>query len=302
MRLGVALGGGGARGLAHVGVLLALEEAGLRPWCLAGTSMGAIVGAMYAVAQDLPRWLRVLQHLDLAQMFDFPESYRQIVEHTVRGALVERIRGPDWEEPSPRLERLYELLNLLCKGRRFEDTDIPFAAVAADILRGEKVVIQSGPLYLGVAGSCALPGLFQPVPWEGRLLIDGGAADNLPVNVVADLGAEAVLAVDVSAPGDFLPPETTAGILLRAHTITARQLVRAEIALARERLGARLFLLRPQVDQIRTLEFDRSWDAVAAGRAAAETVLPKLKGLPGPWKAASRRAGSQGQHYSTGRG
>jgi len=268
--------------LAHAGFLLALEEAGVRPAVLAGTSMGAIVGGLYAAGQDLAKLLRVLEELDLHEIFGVSESYRRMLERSVGEALLERFRGPAWRhEPSPRTARLLEFLRLFGKGLRFEDLPIPFAAVAADVETGEEVVIRQGPLYLGLAASAALPGVFHPLPWNGRWLIDGGVVNNLPADVVAGMGAELVLAVDVSAP--LGPdPETTVDVVLQSYAITAKELARVKLERLQERFGERLILIRPEVEGIGALEFERLPETVAAGRAAARECLKKLQALREP--------------------
>lgn len=275
-RLGIALGGGGARGLAHLGVLLELLEAGVEPGFVAGTSMGAVVGAAYAAGQEIPKFVRLLEHLDLAKIFGVPESYDRVLGQAIAEALWERIRGRAWwEEGSPRLSRLLELLRLLTKGMWFEDLEIPFVAVAADLATGEEVRIDEGALHLGVAASAALPGLFGPVRWRKRYLVDGGLVNNLPVDVVADLGARTVLGVDVSAPLGPLP-RTLVGIALRGYEITAGELGRVKLERARERLGPRLLVIHPDVDRIGLLEFQRIEEAVEAGRQSARVALAHL--------------------------
>ena len=272
----MALGGGGARGLAHLGVLLQLVEAGVRPGFVAGTSMGAIAGAAYAVGQDLPKLLRVLEHLDLAKVFGVPESYDRVLGQTLAESLWDRLRHKAWwEEGSPRLSRLLEFLKLFTKGLWFEDLPVPFVAVAADLTTGEEVRVNEGVVHHGVAASAALPGVFGPVQWRKRYLVDGGLVNNLPVDAVADLGARTVLAVDVDPPLGPIP-KTLVGVALRAQRITAQELGRVKIERARKRLGKRLVLIHPEVDEIGLLEFDRIEEAVEAGRVAARSALAFL--------------------------
>ncbi|MCX7750962.1 MAG: patatin-like phospholipase family protein [Candidatus Bipolaricaulota bacterium] len=274
--LGLALGGGGARGFAHFGVLLELLEAGVEPAYVAGTSMGAVAGAAYAVGQEIPKVVRLLAHLDLTKIFGVPETYDRVLTQTLAESLWERLRGRAWwEEGSPRLSRLLELLRLLSKGRWFEDLEVPFVAVAADLATGEEVRIDEGALHLGVAASAAVPGLFGPVRWRKRYLVDGGLVNNLPVDAVADLGARTVLAVDVSAPLGPLP-RTLVGVALRGYEITAGELLRVKLAAARARLGPRLLVLHPDVDSIGLLEFGRIEEAVEAGRESARAALSRL--------------------------
>lgn len=275
-RLGVALGGGGARGLAHLGVLLELLDAGIRPEFVAGTSMGAVVGAAYAAGQDLEKLVRVLEHLDLAKIFGMPETYERVLGQAVAESLWERLRQRAWwEEGSPRLSRLLEFLRLFTKGMWFEDIEIPFVAVAADLVTGDEVHIDEGAVHHGVAASAALPGLFGPVQWRKKYLVDGGVVNNLPIDVAEALGARTVLAVDVTAPLGPLP-KTLVGAALRAREITAHELQRVKTELARGRLGPRLLLIHPDVDAIGALDFKRVSAVVEAGREAARAALPHL--------------------------
>ncbi len=272
----MALGGGGARGLAHLGVLMELHDAGIRPEFLAGTSMGAIVGAAYAVGQDLPQLVRVLEHLDLAGTLGIAETFEGALGQTVVESLRERLRRRAWhEEDSPRLSRLLEFLRLFTKGMWFEDLAIPFVAVATDFVTGEEVRIDEGPLHHGVAASAALPGLFNPVQWRRRYLVDGGLVNNLPADVVEQLGARTVLAVDVGAPLGPLP-KTLVGATLRFLEITSREVERVRLDHVRERMGDRLLVIHPDVDEIGLIEFGRISEAVEAGREAARSALSHL--------------------------
>lgn len=273
------MGGGGARGFAHVGMIMALQEGGVQPQLVAGTSMGSVAGAMFAVGQDMPRLAEVLGTLDLHQIFGLSESYRRMLERTIGEEVLTQLTGTSWrEQPPQRLLRLCQLLNLLCKGKSFQDLSIPFACVAADVDTGEEVIIQSGPLYRGVAASAALPGVFHPAPWKGRYLIDGGVINNLPADVVLSMGASIVVAVDVSAPL-LSKPEGTPDVILQSYTITAKELTRVKLNLVRATLGDRLIVVRPDVDGIGILEFHRVREAVDAGYAAGMKILRLLRPL-----------------------
>jgi NTE family protein len=276
MDLALALGGGGARGLAHFGVLQVLLEAGIFPKALAGTSMGAIVGGVYSVGQDLNRVLRLLSSLDLREALGLPPSTRSVAEEAIVESLIGRIRRrPWWEVNSARTTRFLAFLRLLTQGKRFEELPLPFVAVACDLLSGEEVRIREGPVYLGAGASAAIPGLLGPIRWKGRFLIDGGVVNNIPVEVAAELG-RVVLAVDVSAP---LGPEphSLVDVALRAYDITARALQEHQIRRARERLGENFLLIKPEVGHIGLLDFALLPEAVEAGRAAAQTVISELK-------------------------
>lgn len=277
MGFALALGGGGARGLAHLGFLLELERHGLRPQAVAGTSMGAIVGGFYCASQDLARVSQIIAHLDLHSFFGLPKTHRTLVEQAVAASFLEKLRGrPWWETTAQRNSRFLAFLRLFTKGQRFEELSPPLTAVACDLLSGEEVRINVGPAYLGIGASAALPGLLGPVRWRDRWLIDGGVVNNLPIDVVAGK-AERVVAVDVSAPLGT-EPTTLVDVALRAYDITARALRELQISLARERLGERLVLVRPELSSIGLLDFHRVSEAIEAGREAAKAVVPELQG------------------------
>jgi NTE family protein len=176
-KIGLALGGGAARGLAHIGVLKVLEEEQVGVYCVAGTSAGSLIGSLYCAGLS---WQTIK---DTARDIDW-------------GDLV----SPTWPTlgiVSP--EKLEKTLNRLLRGRRFEDLDIPFRAVAVDIASGEEVVLQSGSVAKAVRASCSIPGIFEPTEVEGRLLVDGGLVNDVPTDVVGDMGAERVIGVDLNA-------------------------------------------------------------------------------------------------------
>ncbi len=186
MRVGLALGGGVARGLAHIGVLSVLEEAGVPIDCIAGTSMGAIIGAAYCAGlevDDLRKiaartgWLQVSRPLFSASgLFTFTRMER-------------------WVE-----DNIGEFD--VC------DLSIPFAAVASDLITGERVILSEGRMCTAIRASCSVPGFVPPVETDGRMLVDGGITDNIPADVARMLGADYVIGVDIFMPAlrRFLGP------------------------------------------------------------------------------------------------
>jgi NTE family protein len=192
-KLGLALGGGGARGLAHIGVLKVLEEEGLAAEFVAGTSVGSLIGALYCCGY----------------------TWRQ---------LHELARSTNWHDlvnfEVPRLglvdaRKLERLVGRLAGGRAIEELPVPFRAVAVDITAGEEVVLAEGPVSRAVRASSSIPGIFEPTPWEGRLLVDGGLLDNVPSTVVRDMGAEVVLAVNLSGErAKSRPPENILDVMI----------------------------------------------------------------------------------------
>jgi NTE family protein len=178
MRVGLALGGGVARGLAHIGVLSVLEEAGVPIDCVAGTSMGAIIGSAYCAG------LTVSELRDIAARTGWWHVSRPIPS---AGGLVTFARMERWIE-----DNVGEF--------DVRDLAIPFAAVASDLISGERVVLWRGRLCSAVRASCSVPGFAPPVELEGRMLVDGGITDNIPADVARMLGADYVIGVDVFMP------------------------------------------------------------------------------------------------------
>jgi len=281
-KLGLALGGGGARGLAHLGVLLALDEASIPISMIAGTSMGAAMGATRAVGADLTMVRRVLGMIDLNEILQVTDSTLRELQRVLGRSVMEYVRGGSpWREEGAAphdLARLCELFSLLTAGKRFEDTSIPFAAVTADLETGERVVLQHGKLAAALTATTAVPGIFSPVAMDGRYLIDGGILEKLPVDTVLEMGADAVLAVDTGAPLNR-QVETCLDALLQSQRATSQHLTRLQLASARRRLGDRLLVLRPDVGWIRMFGFEHTEAAVRAGEEVAQAHLADVRRL-----------------------
>lgn len=204
----LVLGGGGSRGLAHAGVLVGLDSLGYSPGLVTGTSMGAIVGALYAAGHEPDAIWRLVQETDWPELFTpMPVPLgpdRRMAYPVFRLALDEgpgrRPHGlvPDW-----RVNRML-VRTLLDAGVRsrgdFDRLPRRYRAVAADLADGESVPLSAGDLARAVRASMAVPGVFAPVLWDGRVLVDGGIADNLPVALAAELGGRSIIAVDVIRP------------------------------------------------------------------------------------------------------
>jgi NTE family protein len=280
-KLGLALGGGGARGLAHLGVLLALDEAGIPISMIAGTSMGAAMGATKAIGANLEMVRRVLESIDLNELLQVTDSTLRELQKIIGRSMMEYVRGSPWREEgaSPHdLARLNELFSLLTANKGFEDTLIPFAAVAADLETGERVVLQHGKIASAITASTAVPGVFSPVALDGRYLIDGGILEKLPVDVVRDMGGEAILAVDTSAPLDR-EIGTCLDAILQSQRATSQYLTSLQMARAREELGERLLVLRPEVGWIRMFGFEHTEEAIQAGEESVRTHLDDLRAI-----------------------
>lgn len=278
-KVGVALGGGGARGYAHIGVLRVLRRERIPVDIVVGTSMGAIIGGAYAAGIDLEKLEKVLSSLDLNRLLGIPGNTFQEVG-TVAGRIAsELFTRTDWRRVEQEgTKNLCQFFAVFSRGLKFEDLDVKFAAVAADIDSGEEVVLQQGPLFRAIAASATVPGIHYPLRYGDRFLVDGGIVDKVPADVALQLGAEVVIAVDVSAP---LAEEVTSSIdvLTQVEAITARELARVKLERARERLGERLVLLRPKLEGISMLSLDRVSAAAREGEREACKHLAQIKAL-----------------------
>ncbi len=257
-RVGLALSAGGARGIAHVGVLQALLEAGIPVGAVAGTSVGAYVGGLFAAGVPLDEITQLWEEAGLWQTARF---------------LLPTVPWRGWSTG----EELRRRLRGMVGERRIEDLPIPFAAVVTDLHSGQAVALRRGDLVDAIRASISVPGLFVPVEVEGRTAIDGGVVHPLPVDVARALGAEVVVAVDV-----LLPPEekrlgrvTVFSVLFQMATIFQKRIADLEIALLRPEV-----VIRPRFGD-RAPTYTSAGEGRAAGYRAAQEALPGLQALLG---------------------
>jgi NTE family protein len=268
-RIGLALGGGGVRGLAHVPVLQTLDARGLSPVCLAGTSMGALIGVMYAAGWSGDRIRSELE----CYIGSNADGFRDLLRK--RGGLWPWLRAlrPTW---NPRgLVKVDGLLRRFLAEigvETFADLRIPLRVVATDFLKGEPVVFTEGPLLPALQASISIPGVFEPLSHAGRLLVDGGLVNNVPYDLVRE-DANCVVAVDVSPVRKLRPGE--APHLLDAGLWMFDLLVDQRMADKLERQPPDVYL-RPEFTDVRILEFDRAREALAAGEAAMPDFIERL--------------------------
>ncbi|NQD38966.1 BamA/TamA family outer membrane protein [Permianibacter sp. IMCC34836] len=281
-KVGLALSGGGARGAAHVGVLKQLEAHGIPIDCIAGTSMGAVVGGLYAAGYSVDEIDSIYRQLDWSSGFrDKPQrgdlSFRR--KQDDRRYLVDLdigFRNGEFRLPRGLLEGQNLKLVLKTLTRRaatvhdFDHLAVPFRAVAADLETGESVPLGSGDLADAIHASMAIPGVYDPVEHDGRLLVDGGVADNLPVQVVRELcAADIVIAVDVSSPLlKRTELDSVVEVLDQLSTILTRRNTDASI----QQLRNTDVLIRPDLNGILAGDFSKIGDAINRGSAAAEAM------------------------------
>lgn len=283
-RIGLALSGGTARGLAHIGVLRALEEQGIRPDFVAGTSMGAVVGGLYCLGLSPDEIEDLMLSVHWADLFsDRPDrsrrSFRRKEED--RTSLIALEFGlRDWSLSLPqglvsgqKFALAFPVRGLHVDSVDFDDLPIPFRAVATDIETGEMVVLSHGTLEHALRASIAIPGVLSLASLDGHLLADGGLVRNLPVDVVREMGADRVIAVDVTSQltrGDARRFDSASGVLSQVVVLSMQNSVEAQKALAD-------VVIEPDLEDIRVADFDRAREIVRRGQAKTAGMAGELR-------------------------
>uniref|UniRef100_UPI00406D4059 patatin-like phospholipase family protein n=1 Tax=Rhodoferax sp. GW822-FHT02A01 TaxID=3141537 RepID=UPI00406D4059 len=249
-RVGLALGGGAARGFAHVGVIQVLEEAGIRPTLVTGTSAGSLVAAIYASGKNGAQLQQVAETMEEAAIADWS------LQIFSRGAL----RG----------EALGRYVNAQVNGRLIENMSLPLGIVATDLNSGQETLFQRGDTATAVRASSAVPAVFQPVRISGRDYVDGGLVSPVPVRAARRMGAELVIAVDISTPPDGNLSGGTLEILLQTFSIMGKSINAYELKDAD-------VVIRPNLSGISSADFSARKRSIEAGRQAMLQALPLLR-------------------------
>ena len=270
----LVLSGGGGRGLAHVGVLKALEHYGFRPGAIVGVSMGAVVAATYALNPD---WYAALVNMDTRSFPAPARATRDDLRARIRAvlgserALLEMFLG--WGVGERSLEAGKELLRSLTLGGRLEDGRIPVAIIAADLRSGQRAVLKRGIAADAAYASSALPGVLPPLERGKQLLVDGSYVDNAPVDVARGFGAEVVVAVDASQYRD--PPEIRNGFQAMIRAMEVCHYQHAQL-----RFDEADLVIKPKYPfPIETLDFAHKRLCVAVGVRAVRRCKAKLERL-----------------------
>ena len=287
-KIGLALSGGGARGAAHLGVIRVLEENNVPIDYIAGTSFGSIVGGMYAAGIDVDTIEDELGKIDWDHVFNDlpPRSDRSFRRKRDDDAYLIRFK-PGLNDGKIDLPRglvqgqkidleLARLVLPVSSVNDFDDLMIPFRAVAADIATGQEVVIGSGNLALAIRASMSIPAAFAPAELDGRLLVDGGIANNLPISVVRDMGADIIIAVDIGTP--LMAQEDIDSVLVITAQLTGlltRGNVEAQIAT----LSDKDFLIVPELGDVSTGDFKEFRKAIPPGRDATLAQIEDIRRL-----------------------
>ena len=250
LKIGLALGGGAARGFAHVGVIAVLEEAGLRPQLVVGTSAGSLVAALYASGKSSAQLQQTALNMEEVAITDW------MLPIFGRGMF----RG----------EALARYVNDLVAGRLIENMSIPLGIVATDLNSGQAVLFQRGDTGTAVRASSAVPAVFVPVKVNGHEYVDGGLVSPVPVRFARQMGAELVIAVDISSPPEGNPSDGTLQILLQTFAIMGKSINQYELKDAD-------IVVRPSLAGLKSADFSARQRAIDSGRAAMLAALPALK-------------------------
>ena len=274
--LGIALSGGGARAMAQLGVLKVLDRAGIPISYVAGTSGGAVIGAVYATSQTaLQAEERILAHLATTGVGFNTETFEALATSNARRpagflGMLRTLRRA--ARPGGGLiggDAMRASLRRLLGDATFRDTRVPLAAAALDLVSGRRVIFADGPLVDGVYASSAIPGLFEPFRVEAHVLVDGGWAEPVPVNTCRHLGAIHVVAVDVAERHAHEAARGAISTALLADAL-AREL------LEEGQLKEADFVVRPKVTVKHFADFSDAAGLIAAGERAAEAALPEI--------------------------
>jgi NTE family protein len=247
-RIGLALGGGAARGFAHIGVLQVLEEQGIKPDIVVGTSAGSVVAALYAAGKTPAELTTMAMTLDESTITDWVFPGRSLLKGEALAKFVRNLTG----------------------GKQIESMRIPLGIVAADLQTGQPILFRKGDPGTAVRASSSVPGVFAPVKIGDHEYIDGGAVSPIPVRYARQMGAEIIIAVDISAIPEGQSTKGAVDILLQTFNIMGHAISQYELKDAD-------VVMRPKLEGIGSAEFSARRLSILAGREAALMVMPQLK-------------------------
>ena len=248
-RIGLVLGGGAARGFAHIGVIQALEEAGVRPELVVGTS---VVAALYASGKGGAELQKIAEGMDEASLSDWQFPF----------AKPGMLKG----------EALARFIRTQVSNRQIQDLTMPLGVVATDLHNGQAILFQRGDTATAVRASSAIPAVFQPVSIAGREYVDGGLVSPVPVRFARQMGAELVIAVDISSPIDGNAASDTLQILMQTFSIMGRSINAFELSDAD-------VVVRPSMAGLVSTSFASRGPAILAGRQAMRASLSQLRSV-----------------------
>ena len=254
-KIGLALGSGGARGFAHLGVIMALKEAGIPIHLIAGSSMGALVASFYGAGLDLDRLYKLSTAFKRKYFLDFTVPKMGFISG----------------------KKIKEFINVFTHGKNIEELSLPIGIVATDLLTGEKVVFQKGPVAEAVRASISIPGIFVPEKYNGRILVDGGVADRVPISVAKDMGADIVIAVDVSRVKRNAEITTIYDVIMQSIDI-----MQTEIINYRETSAD--IMIRPPVEMYSSRAFTNTEEIITIGKEETNKHIKQIESVIEKWK------------------
>ncbi|MBT2649725.1 patatin-like phospholipase family protein [Bacillus sp. ISL-34] len=254
-KVGLALGSGGARGFAHIGVIKVLQQEGIPIDMIAGSSMGAMVAAFYGAGSDIERLYKLSRAFKRKYYLDFTIPKMGFISG----------------------KRTKDLIRVFTYGKKFEELDIPVAVVATDIKTGEKVIFQEGPIAPAVRASISIPGIFIPEKIGNRLLVDGGVVDRVPVSVVKDMGADIIIGVDVAHVKQDMEINSIYDVIMQSLDILQMELVKS-------REFASDIMIRPRVEKYSSKSFTNVQEIISIGEEAARGKIDQIKQSIVTWK------------------
>lgn len=284
MKIGIALGGGGAKGLAHIGVLEVLEEHGVKPHFIAGTSIGSIIGGIYALngtAEGLKERARTMIQSEEFKNFGLDEFYKDtdnILERFKKEVFEKFYLGRLFFKKSHiKIKAARKMFQDLFEDKTFNNCKITFTCNALDIQSGEEIIFKTGSLAEAVWSSCAIPGIFPPFVKDERILVDGGVIDSIPVTPVMKLGARIVIASYLGNQPKFKDdPDTGFQISHRAQSFV-------RFYLDQKILEPADLVIAPDVNGYHWADFSAIDELIKAGRVAAEKNAKKIKSITSFW-------------------
>ncbi|KQL40313.1 esterase [Bacillus sp. FJAT-25509] len=254
-KIGLALGSGGARGFAHVGVISVLKKHNISIDLIAGSSIGALVAVLYGAGADVDRLYKIAKVFQSKYYIDYVVPKMGLISGN----------------------RVKELIKVLSFGRKLEELDLPVSVIATDLLTGEKIVFQKGDIATAVRASISIPGIFVPETWNGRLLVDGGVIDRIPVSVVKEMGADFIIGVDAS-------PIQVSGEVSTIYDVIMQSIEIMQHELVRNREIASNVMIRPKLDHVNSRNFTNLENVIKIGEEATEKLIPEILEKIEQWK------------------
>jgi NTE family protein len=280
LKVGLALGGGGARGLAHIGVLKVLEKEIIPIDLITGTSMGAIIGGVYALKKDISAIEKIAEKYSKISEFNIDLSFgekekkekpfflKKMSDFLKRGYILNLELRRKYINDG---EGVKKIIKDLVGDKAFTDTKIPFAAIAADLVKGEKVIIRKGKLFDALLASASIPGMFPPVILDKKILVDGGIVDVVPIEAAQSLGANFVIGVNVGQTiKKRVEFDNAVEIFFRSDSITSAELRKLQLSFAD-------VVITPKVGRFHWSDFSKPEQCIREGEIAAQNVISEIK-------------------------